>query len=57
VRKKILQKGNRRAAKREEEVQKEWKNWLTKNGLELELTSEGTLEIFRIMDLCVEKKS
>ncbi|PKP54621.1 MAG: hypothetical protein CVT90_00310 [Candidatus Altiarchaeales archaeon HGW-Altiarchaeales-3] len=42
--------------KEEEEAQKEWKNWLTKKGLESELTPEGTIDIFVTMKTCIEKK-
>ena len=42
--------------KEEEKAQKEWKNWLTKKGLELELTPEGTIDIFATIKTCIEKK-
>ena len=42
--------------KEEEEAQKEWKNWLTRKGLESELTPEGTIDIFVTMKTCIEKK-
>jgi uncharacterized protein YhaN len=42
--------------KEEEEAQKEWENWLTKKGLESELTTEGTIDIFVTMKTCIEKK-
>ena len=42
--------------KEEEKAQKEWRNWLTEKGLDLELTPEGTIDIFATIKTCIEKK-
>jgi len=42
--------------KEEEKAQKEWENWLTEKGLDLELTPEGTIDIFATIKTCIEKK-
>ena len=42
--------------KEEEKAQTEWKNWLTKRGLDSELTPEGTIDIFATIKTCIEKK-
>jgi uncharacterized protein YhaN len=40
----------------EEKAQKEWRNWLTEKGLDLELTPEGAIDIFATIKTCIEKK-
>jgi uncharacterized protein YhaN len=42
--------------KDEENARKEWKDWLTEKGLELELTPEGVIDIFATIKTCIEKK-
>ena len=42
--------------KEEEKAQKDWRNWLTEKGLNLELTPEGTIDIFATIKTCLEKK-
>ena len=42
--------------KEEEKTQKEWKNWLTGMGLKVELTPDGTIDIFATINTCREKK-
>ena len=42
--------------KEEEKAQKEWRNWLTEKGLDLELTPEGAIDIFATIKTCIEKK-
>lgn len=42
--------------KEEEKAQREWRNWLTEKGLDLELTPEGTIDIFATIKTCIEKK-
>ena len=42
--------------KEEEKAQKEWENWLSEKGLDLELTPEGTIDIFATIKTCIEKK-
>lgn len=42
--------------KKEEEAQKEWKDWLTKRELDSGLSPEGAIEIFAAINTCFEKK-
>ena len=40
----------------EERTQMGWTNWITKRGLDPDLTPEGTIEVFATIKTCIEKR-